>query len=112
MRALPLAFLVAVAATASANDAGVGKVSAYPADDEGCASAERALRARYSVSNVTCQPSLYKTSYPPKLLLTYTRDGQVHSEYVTAPAVRAADSSRKSAPNPNAAAPRKAATPD
>ena len=62
-------------------------------DDKGngCASAERALRARYAVTDVQCRPSLYKTSYPPKLLLTYTLDGRTYTEAVTVASVHAMD---------------------
>ena len=108
--ALSLSILLAFAGAASAADPGQATkqfTAPDPAEDAGCVAAVKALRARYDVRDVDCQPSWYKTSHPPKLLLTYTLEGRVYREYVSAPSVRTAENRRKPAPDE---APRRKAT--
>jgi len=113
MQALSLSIVLAFAGAASAADPGQATkqfTAPDPAEDAGCASAVKALRARYDVRDVDCQPSWYKTSHPPKLLLTYTLEGRVYQQYVSVPSVRTAETRKKSAPDE--APRRKAASPE
>lgn len=61
------------------------------AQENGCESAVKILRARYaiSVTNAQCSPEIIKTSLPAKQLLTFSLEGTSHGIYVpVAPARR------------------------
>ena len=88
-----LLLLAMMSAATGAGLEGSAKIMTAPdlerADDRACASAVQALRAQFQqVSDVLCRPSLYKTSYPARLLLTYTLDGRSYTEFVTVSSVR------------------------
>ena len=88
MNTLLLAMLSAAMGAGPGGEKTTTPISVLDANDPGCASAVKALRAKLDVTDVRCQPGLYKTSYPPKLLLTYSLDGHTYIEYAPVTSVR------------------------